>query len=90
MITFLIKKWKEFKRNDPVYNCVVYKTLKCSHVDGPLCDMKTCEILANFMIGIDDIFCPVCGYYCFGKGGMYCIDKQNLKMGMVKKIDSSN
>jgi len=23
----------------------------------------------------EDIICPVCGYYCLGKGGMGCIDK---------------
>lgn len=23
----------------------------------------------------EDIFCPVCGYYCLGKGGVGCIDK---------------
>ena len=22
--------------------------------------------------------CPVCGYYCLGKGGVYCIDKPKL------------
>lgn len=26
----------------------------------------------------DDAFCPVCGYYCLGKGGMGCIDKPSL------------
>lgn len=23
----------------------------------------------------NDIICPVCGYYCLGKGGQGCIDK---------------
>ena len=23
-------------------------------------------------------FCPVCGYYCNGKGGIFCIDKPTL------------
>lgn len=23
----------------------------------------------------EDIHCPVCGYYCLGRGGMGCIDK---------------
>ena len=23
----------------------------------------------------EDISCPVCGYYCLGRGGMGCIDK---------------
>ena len=26
----------------------------------------------------EDIFCPVCGYYCLGKGGNGCIDKPTL------------
>ena len=25
-----------------------------------------------------DIQCPVCGYYCLGKGGFDCIDKPSL------------
>lgn len=27
------------------------------------------------MTKLEDIICPVCGYYCLGKGGMGCIDK---------------
>lgn len=30
---------------DPVHNCEVYKKDGCAHVDGPLCDIKTCDIL---------------------------------------------
>lgn len=33
---------------DPVYNCDVYRKEGCSHVDGMLCDMKTCKILADY------------------------------------------
>lgn len=25
-----------------------------------------------------DIQCPVCGYYCLGKGGLGCIDKPGM------------
>lgn len=25
-----------------------------------------------------NIHCPVCGYYCLGKGGIGCIDKPSL------------
>lgn len=32
-------------KNDPVKDCIVFKTKGCSHVDGILCDMKTCTIL---------------------------------------------
>ena len=24
-------------------------------------------------------FCPVCGYYCLGKGGVMCIDKSTSR-----------
>jgi len=26
----------------------------------------------------DHIQCPVCGYYCIGKGGRHCIDKPTI------------
>jgi hypothetical protein len=26
----------------------------------------------------EEIFCPICGYYCLGKGGIGCIDKPKL------------
>lgn len=29
---------------DPVKHCMVYKTHGCAHVDGYLCDMRTCKI----------------------------------------------
>ncbi len=32
---------------DPVYSCVVYKEIGCSHVDGMFCNMKTCDILKD-------------------------------------------
>lgn len=28
---------------DPVYNCELYKDKGCAHVDGFLCDVRTCE-----------------------------------------------
>lgn len=38
---------------------------------------------ADFLFGRDvqnpqDIQCPVCGYYCLGKGGFGCINKPKL------------
>lgn len=37
-------------------------------------------------------FCPVCGYYCLGKGGAFCIDKPKLcgyeEKGMGKRHSS--
>lgn len=34
---------------------------------------------------MEDIYCPVCGYYCSGKGGHGCIDKPNLVYGKKDK-----
>lgn len=40
----------------------------------------------------ENIICPVCGYYCLGKGGHGCIDKPNyiklkrrIKMEILKE-----
>jgi hypothetical protein len=36
--------WNRLWANDPVWNCKVHRTVGCAHVDGPLCDMRTCNI----------------------------------------------
>jgi len=36
------------RKDDPVKHCDVYKKEGCVHVDGMLCNIKTCEILAKF------------------------------------------
>jgi hypothetical protein len=36
-------------------------------------------IKAIFTLRSDEIFCPVCGYYCLGRGGKGCIDKPKLQ-----------
>ena len=36
---------------DPVYDCDVYIRMGCSHVDGPCCDMNTCEMLKKVRNG---------------------------------------
>ncbi len=41
----VIAAWIRYRLNDPVYKCEVYKTKGCSHVDGFLCNMKTCDII---------------------------------------------
>lgn len=33
---------------DPVYHCSVFKNHGCSHVDGFLCNMETCDILKDY------------------------------------------
>lgn len=32
------------RKNDPVRFCEVYKEEGCPHVDGALCDMRTCSL----------------------------------------------
>ncbi len=34
---------------DPVRHCEVYRKEGCSHVDGYLCHMETCDILEKFL-----------------------------------------
>ena len=36
------------QKDDPVRHCDVYKAEGCTHVDGFLCDMGTCDILEKF------------------------------------------
>ena len=36
------------RKDDPVKHCDVYKKEGCAHVDGMLCNMKTCDILSKF------------------------------------------
>lgn len=47
---FPFKKYGFFgeRLNDPIYNCKLYKEKGCSHVNGYLCNMKTCEMLAQY------------------------------------------
>lgn len=46
-----IENLKNALMNDPVKYCQVYKEIGCSHVDGYLCDMKTCDIRQKFLNG---------------------------------------
>tara|TARA_R110000787_G_scaffold62470_3_gene141262 strand:+ start:1337 stop:1516 length:180 start_codon:yes stop_codon:yes gene_type:complete len=50
MLKYLTEFWNKItdKENDPVRSCDVYKKIGCSHVDGYLCDMKTCDILKDY------------------------------------------
>lgn len=42
----LIKFIKDIRKTslDPVKHCLVYKSVGCAHVDGMLCDIRTCDI----------------------------------------------
>lgn len=50
----MMQIFKIFQRSDvapdPVKNCNVYKTVGCAHVDGMLCDMRTCTITVTATI----------------------------------------
>jgi len=76
VIKFLRGLFFGIDKKDPVYYCDVYKKKGCSHVDGFLCNMDTCNILEQY--NNEQINCPVCGYYCLGNGGLGCIDKPKL------------
>lgn len=39
-----------WSKDDPVRHCKVYKTVGCAHVDGMLCNMKTCDVKATVKI----------------------------------------
>jgi hypothetical protein len=49
----LSKLLREFKENDPVYSCKVYKDLGCSHVDGFLCDFPDCSINKKYLLELE-------------------------------------
>ena len=40
------------RRNDPVTHCELYIKEGCSHVDGFLCDMNTCDMRQKFLNGM--------------------------------------
>ena len=41
----LLQALARIAKNDPVYNCGLYKLEGCAHVDGVLCDLPTCSML---------------------------------------------
>ena len=43
MIAYLVKLIYPNVSPDPI-NCQVHRKLGCSHIDGYLCDMRTCNI----------------------------------------------
>jgi len=48
VISKIIMFIRSYIKNDPVHSCDVYKSKGCAHIDGMLCDMKTCPILEEF------------------------------------------
>ena len=47
----LIEHFQKALLSDPVKYCQVYKEIGCAHVDGYLCDMRTCDIRQKFING---------------------------------------
>lgn len=43
-------KLRQMKGGDPVKHCEVYRGIGCTHVDGYLCDMETCDIRQKFLL----------------------------------------
>ena len=37
-----------------------------------------CFLFSKKEYKAEDEQCPVCGYYCIGNGGVYCIDKPSF------------
>ena len=50
MLRKIISWFKNLRKSDPLYSCKVYKHHGCAHVDGFLCDMKSCPILRVYLI----------------------------------------
>ena len=46
----IIENLENSLRNDPVKRCEVYRGIGCTHVDGYLCDMETCDIRQKFLL----------------------------------------
>lgn len=40
----ILFKWKAIISPDPVKYCETYNTAGCSHVDGYLCDLRSCDM----------------------------------------------
>ena len=90
----VFKLMKGYFSSDPVRSCKRYKKEGCAHVDGILCNMKTCTLLMDF--NAINGGCPSCGYYCIcGNKEIYKedgtiepeIEKENNKMfyGLTNK-----
>lgn len=49
LMSFLLALMRKLERRypDPVRKCAVYRRFGCSHVDGLMCDMRTCQMKAG-------------------------------------------
>lgn len=46
----IIKVLKDWRKQDPVRYCKVYRAVGCAHVDGMLCNMKTCDVVVHLAL----------------------------------------
>ena len=46
----LIENLEKAIMSDPVRYCEEYRDIGCTHVDGYLCDMETCDIRQKFLL----------------------------------------
>jgi hypothetical protein len=46
----MVEELKNWKKNDPVYYCSVYKEIECSYVDGMLCSFPSCSIFEDYEV----------------------------------------
>jgi len=44
-----IQSWHS-DSDDPVRNCRVYRKLGCAHVDGMLCNLRTCDVVVHLEV----------------------------------------
>jgi len=57
MFSWLINKIKtffkiteEYQKTDPLYCCEFHKQVGCTHVDGILCDVNTCNTRTDYQL----------------------------------------
>jgi len=64
------------------YSAFVIKAFHCENPDDIYCPgffvYKLNDVCYDDHMNTE-IICPICGYYCLGKGGLGCIDKPNEK-----------
>ena len=42
----ILRAWRK-QTQDPVKHCMIHRAVGCAHVDGMLCNMKTCDIVVR-------------------------------------------
>ena len=55
MKTELIKFVEKLRRLDPAKHCAVYRVAGCAHIDGMLCNVRTCTIKISVEVSPRDV-----------------------------------